>query len=327
MNRDQILQAEVISEKVLDDSDDPAIWVDPNHPANSLVIGTDKHLDNGGLYVFNLQGKIDRNRTKLGMKRVNNVDVAYGFIWGKDTIDIVVATERDRNSLRIFSLPEMESIDGGGVKIMAQPGDSLPMGIALYKSADHQVYAIVSRKQGPSENYLSQYLLRQDASGRLEAVEVRRFGKFSGKKEIESICVDNELGYIYYSDERAGVRKYFADPSKGNQELAFFGQGQYKIDNEGISIAKTASGKGYLLVSNQAANSFIFYPREGSPLNPHDHTKLAEVRVSARDSDGSDTWSYGLPGYEGGLFVAMSTDKTFHFYSLNKLLHLAGLKH
>jgi len=326
MHGNETLLPEVVSEKVLDDSDDPAIWVDHQNPEKSLVIGTDKHLNNGGLYVYNLQGKIDRERTKLGMKRVNNVDVAYGFVLGKDTMDIAVATERDRNCLRIFKLPEMKAIDGGGTLIMAQAADSLPMGIALYTTADHKIYAVVSRKQGPAENYLSQYLLTGNEIGQVTAKEVRRFGNFSGKKEIESICVDNELGYIYYSDERAGIRKYYADPAKGNQELAFFGQGEYKVDNEGISIIKTAPGKGYLLVSNQSANSFIFYPREGLGNQPHQHLKLAEVKVSARESDGSDTWSSSLPGYDGGLFVAMSTDKTFHLYSLRKLMERAGLK-
>ncbi len=43
---------------------------------------------------------------------------------------------------------------------------------------------------------------------------VRKFGLFSGKKEIESIAVDDALGYVYYSDEGYGVRKYYADPSK-----------------------------------------------------------------------------------------------------------------
>lgn len=41
---------------------------------------------------------------------------------------------------------------------------------------------------------------------------VRKFGTWSGKKEIESVAVDDELGFIYYSDEGVGVRKYAADP-------------------------------------------------------------------------------------------------------------------
>ena len=37
-----------------DAADDPAIWVHPDDPAKSLVIGTDKQL---GLYVFDLEGR------------------------------------------------------------------------------------------------------------------------------------------------------------------------------------------------------------------------------------------------------------------------------
>ena len=72
------LKPVVITEKVFDDPDDPAIWINPANPDSSLVIGTDKHKSNGGLYVFDLQGKIDRQRSVTGMKRMNNVDIAYG---------------------------------------------------------------------------------------------------------------------------------------------------------------------------------------------------------------------------------------------------------
>jgi 3-phytase len=61
---------------------------------------------------------------------------------------------------------------------------------------------------------------------------VRKFGKYSGLKEIESIAVDDEMGYIYYSDEQFGVHKYYADPAKGNEELSVFGQGDFTSDVE-----------------------------------------------------------------------------------------------
>ena len=51
------LKPTVVTETVLHDTDDPAIWIHPTNPQESLVIGTDKDTD-GGLYVFNLQGKI-----------------------------------------------------------------------------------------------------------------------------------------------------------------------------------------------------------------------------------------------------------------------------
>lgn len=50
-----------VTEPVQFDSDDPAIWVNPADSSKSLIIGTDKD-ENGGLYVFDLQGKIIKEK-------------------------------------------------------------------------------------------------------------------------------------------------------------------------------------------------------------------------------------------------------------------------
>ncbi|MEO5891433.1 MAG: phytase [Ferruginibacter sp.] len=316
----------IVTEKVVEDSDDPAIWIDPVNKANSIIIGTDKSSANGGLYVFTLNGKIDRKRSVTGLKRMNNVDVAYGLKWGDSAIDLAVATERDRNMIRIFRLPEMKAIDNGGIEVFSGETQRSPMGIALYtRPSDKAVYAIVGRKDGPADNYLAQYLLTYNGDT-VAAKLVRKFGKFSGKKEIESIAVDNELGYVYYSDEQFGIRKYYADPNMGNNELAVFGQGEYKEDNEGISIYKFTNGTGYILVSDQSANRFNIYPREGDATNPQLHKKIAAVPLGTNQSDGSDVTSGSLPGFEGGLFVAMSTDTTFQLYRWKDIADKAGLK-
>jgi len=317
----------VVTDTVFDDSDDPAIWIDSSNLANSMIIGTDKHKENGGLYVFDLSGKIDTKRSVTGLKRMNNIDVAYGLIINGKKVDIAVATERDRNSIRIFSLPDMKAIDNGGIEVFIQDSLRHPMGIALYKRhADNAIFAIVGRKSGPADGYLEQYLLSGNPKGGVNATLIRRFGKFSGKKEIESIAVDNELGYVYYSDEQFGIRKYYANPEKGNDELTVFGQKDFLEDNEGISIYKFEDGTGYILVSNQSANRFNIYTREGTKTNPHQHKLLASVPVSTNQSDGSDVTSISLPGFKGGLFVAMSTDKTFQLYPWSSIAKKAGLK-
>jgi 3-phytase len=321
-----VLKPAVVTDTVFEDSDDPAIWINKNNPSESLVLGTDKHDSNGGIYVFDLKGKIDRNRTKTGMKRVNNIDIAYGLSTSKGTIDIAVATERGKNTIRILSLPNADFIDNGGISVFEGEKERSPMGIALYKNPNTQlIYAIVGRKSGPSEGYLYQYLLKEN-NGVIIGELVRKFGKYSGKKEIESIAVDDELGYIYYSDEQVGIRKYYADPSKGNEELALFGQNEFKEDNEGISIYKFNDGTGYILVSDQSANKFNIYPREGSKGQPNNHQRIASIDVSTDQSDGSDITSISLPGFQGGLFVAMSTNKTFQYYRWSDIAKKAGLK-
>ncbi|WP_316817007.1 phytase [Pedobacter nyackensis] len=307
-----------VSEPVQFDSDDPAIWVNPADSSKSLIIGTDKD-ENGGLYVFDLQGKIIKEKTVKGLKRPNNVDIAYGLKLGGQKVDIAVATERMTHKLRVFSIPDMQPIDNGGLPVFeGERGEMYRdlMGVALYTAPQGQIYAIAGRKTGPTDgSYLWQYLLEDDGTGKLKATLVRKFGKYSGKKEIEAIAVDNELGYIYYSDEQFGVRKYYADPAKGNQELALFETPGFKEDNEGISIYKTSDSTGYILVSDQSANQFQVFSREGTNQNPHQHKLITSIPVSTNNSDGSDIHSKALNGdFKHGIFVAMSDDKTFQLY-------------
>lgn len=314
---DSVLKPLYVTEPVEFDTDDPAIWVNPVDPAQSLIIGTDKDV-NGGLYVYDLQGKIIKDKTIKNLKRPNNVDVAYGLNLGGKAVDIAVVAERFTHKLRIFSLPDMQAIDNGGIPVfVGETGTEFRdlMGIALYTSQEGKIYAIAGRKNGPTDGtYLWQYLLEDDGSGNVKASLVRKFGKYSGKKEIEAIAVDNEMGYIYYSDEQVGVRKYYADPAKGNEELALFATEGFTEDNEGISIYKTSDTTGYILVSDQSANQFKVYSREGK-ANPHNHVLITSIKTSTNQSDGSDVVSVPLnQDFKHGLFVAMSDDKTFHLY-------------
>lgn len=309
------LKPSIITEVVPNDTDDPAIWVNPADSTDMLIIGTDKHEKTGGLYAFDLNGKIVNKVYPLD--RPNNVDIAYGFSLAGKKVDIAVVTERGSNKIRVFSLPDLKPLDNHGISVFEGEQDRSPMGIALYTQADssgNKIYAIVGRKTGPSGKYLFQYEL-QDKGGVIEGVKVREFGSFQGGKEIEALAVDNELGYVYYSDEGFGIHKYYAAPSKGNEELALFGQQDFKDDHEGIAIYKSTDSTGYILVSNQQNNSFNIYPREGDAGNPNQYTRLAEVPVSAIECDGVE--ALAIPAGEKfpkGMLVAMSNGQVFHYY-------------
>jgi 3-phytase len=307
----------VVSDTVQNDTDDPAIWIHPEDPSQSLIVGTDKD-ENGGLYVFNLEGKIVK--PVINLKRPNNVDIEYGLMLDHRPTDIAVATERLTNKIRIYSLPDMVEIDNGGIEVFVGETQRAPMGISLYKRpADGAVFAIVGRKEGPTDgSYLWQYLLEDDGMGYVKGTKVREFGIWSGQKEIEAIAVDDELGYTYYSDEGVGVRKYYADPDMpdANRELALFGTEGFTEDHEGISIYSVRGGTGYILVSDQQANRFQIFKREGEPGNPHNHQLVKVVEVSTNESDGSEVTNVCLnEAFPVGLFVAMSDNKTFQFYS------------
>lgn len=308
----------IITEPVKYDTDDPAIWINKADPSKSIVIGTDKDAD-GALYVFDLQGKIIQDKVVRGLQRPNNVDLAYGLKLNGKPTDIAITTERMTHKLRIFSVPDMKPVDNGGIPVFEGETEAEYrdlMGISIYTAKDGKMYAIVGRKTGPTTGgYLWQYLLGDDGTGNVKATLVRKFGEYSGKKEIESIAVDNELGYIYYSDEQTGVRQYYADPEKGNQQLAIFGTTGFKVDHEGISIYKLDGKTGYILVSDQGANRFQIFSREGTKENPFEHRLLKIADVQATQSDGSDVVNVPLNDtFKHGLFVVMSDDKTFHYY-------------
>lgn len=324
--REDALRPTVVTQPLPHDTDDPAIWIHATDPTKSLIIGTDKDTD-GGLYMYDLHGKIIKKSEVL--KRPNNVDVAYGLLINGKKVDIAVTTERESNKIRIFSLPDLTAIDNGGLEVFVGETERDPMGISLYtRPSDGVIFAIVGRKFGPSGTYLWQYQLTDSGDGSVGATVVRKFGNFSGKKEIEAIAIDNELGYVYCSDEQFGVRKYYADPAKNdNTELVIFGQKDFKSDHEGIAIYKKTATTGYILVSNQQANTFIVYVREGTNGNPNDHKMLAEIPTSTIECDGADATSINLGNkFPNGLFVAMSNGMTFHLYDWNEIQKLIDLQ-
>lgn len=312
-----VIPPQIITEQTPYDSDDPAIWIHPNDPSKSIVYGTDKDTQ-GGVYAFDLQGKILWDRSITDVARPNNVDIEYGFTLNDSlSTDLLVFTERERQRIRIYSLPDLTPLDGGGLAVFEDEellGNRLPMGLALYKNSESQkVYAVVGRKTGPSGSYLHQYefIYNTDAT-QIELGPARKFGTFSGEKEIEAIAVDNEKGIIYYSDEGVCIRVYSAKVEDGNQELACFGGEFFREDIEGIAIAKT-NGKTYLLVSDQQAGEFVVF-------NAADHSYVHRFNLGTQETDGCEVTTASLgPQFPEGLFVAMNDNRNFYFYDWGPL--------
>lgn len=317
------------TDPVTEDADDPAVWVHPQDPSRSWIIGTNKIKAPGGaLVVFGLDGRI--HQTVSGLDRPNNVDVEYGFDGGGKRLDLAVVAERRTQSLRIYRVgPTGLSEIGapGGTRVFAGESDDRAacMGVALYRRpADGAVFAIVSRKDGPDGRYLGQYRLMEDG-GRVVLNEVRRFGAFRGGQEIEAVCVDDALGFVYYSDETYGIHKYHADPdhAAAGEELAVFGREGFAGDHEGIGLYRRADGTGYLLCSDQikGGSELHVYPREGLPGSPHQHPLLKVLADGADDTDGLEVVSCPLGrDFPHGLVVAMNSGpRNFLLYDWDAL--------
>ena len=309
------------------DPDDPAVWVNRADPAQSLIFATMKVAKpDGALAVFGVDGSL--RQLMPGPDRPNNVDVEYGLPLNNTPTDIVVLTERLGRRLRAYAITNggktVRDVSSGNLPVLTgAPGDQgAPMGIGLYRRPkDGAIFAIIAPKAGPVNGYLWQYRLEDDGTGHVKATAVRRFGAFSGKREIEAVAVDDELGYVYYADEQTGIHKWYADPDApgADRELALFGTSGYQRDREGIGIYTMPRGRGYIVVVDQipGGSIFHFYRREGEPGRPHDHSReLAMVNGGADETDGIEVTSEALGSdYPDGLLVAMnSSSRNFLFY-------------
>ncbi len=276
---------------VTGDADDPAIWVHPINPAKSVIIGTDKE-GNGGLHVWDMDGK-QIQYVPLG--NPNNVDVRYGMLVGGQLIDIAVTNLRSNpKQIKVFKI---NSTDGtltdvttnGGI-LTPQLAD--PYGICLYKRpSDGAMFVIESTQSGANKNNLHQYLLQDDGAGKVKGNYVRAIGNGVIKAYVEGLVVDDELGYVYASDEPNAIRKFYADPARGdnNQIVAFAINDGISGDREGLGIYKCPGGTGYLVASSQGNSTVKIYRREGEAGDPHKHTLLTTIKTNgSTETDGLD---------------------------------------
>jgi 3-phytase len=326
-----LMRPSVTTEPVTDDADDPAIWRHASDPARSLVLGTNKAAaPTGALVSFGLDGKL--RQTVAGLDRPNNVDLRQAVRLSGQRMDLAVVTERYRRRLRIFRIdPEgrLQDVSGATDVFVGEAGDqAAPMGIALYhRAVDGALFALVSRKTGPAGSYLHQYNIVPGRAGLLDLKLVRRFGRVSPQGEIEAVCVDDALGWVYVADERHGVRKYAADPGvrDADRELAVFARTGFTGDREGIALVPTGPSTGYILVTDQRpGNSPLFvFRREGEPGHPHDHSRTVTVLDSGSDeTDGIDAQAGAFgPRFPHGVLAMMhSRGRAFRLFDLGEVL-------
>jgi 3-phytase len=278
-----------------DSADDPAIWVHPDHPEHSLVLGTDKK---GGLNVFDLDGK--RLQIVPNGSRPNNVDVLYGFPLAGRPVDLAVAGTRSkgRMGLTFWRIdPESRTLSEVG-PVLAFPvfGGGEPYGSCVYRSPrDGTCFAFVTSKEGAIE----QYRLATTDRGEIAGTLVR---SVSVGSTAEGCVTDLELGFLYVAEEAVGIWRFGAEPDSGTARtlVARVGEHGLEADVEGLTIYYATGGRGYLIASSQGAGRFNVYERAGS------HAFVASIKPSGGigETDGIDVTNVATsPRFPGGLFV------------------------
>ena len=282
-----------------DAADDPAIWVHPTNPELSVIIGSQKKR---GINVYDLDGNLLQSRAD---GRINNVDLRYGFDLGGKSVTVVTGSNRTTDSISAYIIDEMTRMLVDVAEAVIDTGMSDPYGQCMYKSASTGLmYVYINDTDG----LVRQWLLEDNGQGKIAMTPVREFNVGS---QTEGCVADDETGDLYIGEENVGIWKYAAEPDGGDERTSVDTvdeTGNLTADVEGLAIYYGENGGGYLVASNQGADSYALYERAG------DNKFIGIFHVVADEATGIDGISetdgldvnsaYLGPDFPQGVFVA-----------------------
>ena len=239
------VQTEVVMSQG-DAADDPAIWVHPQTPALSRVLGTNKQQ---GLEVYDLQGKRVQH---LPVGRLNNVDVRPGFELGGRTVDLAVATNRDHNSLSVFSIDRATGTLQEAGEIATPVTDIY--GLCLFKAPSGEIYSFANDKDGTFVQH------RLYAKG--DKVEGELVRQFKVATQPEGCVADDRNQRLFIGEEDVAVWAVDARPDQPATLTSVIKVGGPVHDDiEGMGLYQTEKDN-YLVISSQGNDSYVVVDAE-----------------------------------------------------------------
>ena len=280
-----------------DAADDPAIWVHPTNPEMSMVFGTDKQL---GLNTYDMNGKTIQ---ALSSGRLNNVDIRYGFPLGDKMIDIATASNRTDDSISIYGIDPVSRQITDLADGTIDTGMIDPYGFCMYHNiTSGDFYVFVNDTDG----VVKQWLLKDAGNNRIGAELVRSFEVGS---QTEGCVADDYTGDLYIGEENVAIWKYSADPDGGEDRVMVDSttDGNLTSDVEGLALYLGPEGKGYLVASNQGADNYAIYERQGDNAFKGIFHVVADDATGidgSSETDGLDVTSANLgPAFPHGALV------------------------
>jgi 3-phytase len=204
----------------------------------------------------------------------------------------------------------------------------------MYRSAaTDQFYVFVNEG---SVGTIRQWRLFDNGEGRVAAEQVREFEVGS---QAEGCVADDRFGQLYVAEEDRGLWKYSAEPDGGEARTLIDstdGDGRLTDDVEGVSLWQADDGSGYVVVSNQGADNYALYRRDG------DNALVGFVHVvanaaagidGASETDGldvvsaplGDAFPQGLLVVQDGRNIAPEERQNFKYVSWADVVEALGL--
>ena len=277
-----------------DAADDPAIWINKEFPALSIIFATDKR---SGIYAYDLRGKkitfspagninnVDLRTLKLDYTTDNGVEKKdYTFLFGSNrslnTIDLWIFFDeginksmRNRANLRYSNFSINEKPD------FRIKSESNIYGICAGVHPKYGLIAFVTEDRG--SNVEVYYL----AANGLELLATLDNGG-----ESEGCVFDDENLTLFISEEnlRGNLKAHKFDEDFnliGEPLFIDSREGNIVGDPEGVTVYKTDKNKGFIILSSQGDSKFNIYNRQ----QPYEFIKSFKIS-STKDIDGvSDT--------------------------------------
>lgn len=282
-----------------DAADDPAIWINPNDPSQSVIIGTDK--ESGALAVYSLDGK---QMQYLDTGEVNNVDLRYDFPLNGGSAVLLTASNRSDNSIAVFQFdPASRRLSAVTARNNRSSIDVY--GLCMYRSArSGSFYTFVTEDGGGS---VEQWEIKPDGSGvTMTRVRTLRLGS-----QTEGCVADDVSGALYIAEEDVGIWRYGAEPDAGSDRRqidATGNSGHLRADVEGLAIYYAGADAGYLIASSQGNDSYVLYDRAS---NAYIGTfKIVDGDVDGtNETDGLDVTNRPMgPAFPYGALVVQDGD-------------------
>lgn len=275
-----------------DAADDPAIWIHPQQPERSLVLGTNKKA---GLHIYDLQG---HEQQFLAAGRVNNVDVRQGFTQHGKPMDIAAASQRDRQSIALFSIhPQTGEVQSAG-DIPTTLDDVY--GFCLYKNPQGAVYAFINDEDGRFEQYEITDRANEGWSG-------KKVREFRVNSQPEGCAADDLRQRLFVGEEDVAIWTIGAEADAGTALTQVAAVSDILVDDiEGMDIYQNGDNS-LLIVSSQGNDSYVVF----SALPPYDYIgrfraglNIGKSIDGASETDGLTVTSADLGGdFSHGLLV------------------------
>ena len=277
-----------------DAADDPAIVINFDNPADSLIFGTDKK---SGVYLYDLKGN-ELSYAPLG--NINNIDVRQL----NDQV-FVTATNRSIQAIEYWIFNQNDFFDANNhadIFSTAIRSSTTPSAINIYGICMGLINSIpvafVTEDMGPSVELWT-----------LDNATL--VGTFDNGGESEGCVFDDENQVLFISEEETnGVLKAYDLSIEFPFESPFIvdsREGNIGGDPEGVALYKTSPTEGYVVLSSQGDNKYNLYDRNAP------YAFITSFQISDQDggidgtseTDGISVSSFNFGGeFSKGLMVA-----------------------